>query len=385
MIALALFVALVPIGQKPIVDIGFEMVGNRIYLPAKLNGSPISAIFDTGAGASAVDLGLADQLKIPGNGRVQAGGVGAAQVTGRILEEASVEVGDQKHSVLYAIPFASMNAVEGRKLELILGHDFITRYVIQVDYAGKRMRIYPSGTRLADSGASIPIRLVNGHPHIRSEVTVGGETHDVETMIDSGATGGGLTGRFVKAWPIPTKVKTTPSTVIGGGVGGFVTGRFLRIETLDLGGIKVANPIASVNEGKGGANGENAAYDYLLGAEILKRFTFTIDYANKRVFLKPNSSFGKPFEADKTGIRLTSGGPDLREFSIVGLLPGSSGELAGLKAGDKIVAINKIGAASKTLQEWRDYLRESGENFYDFAISRKGDILTIRVEAKSVI
>lgn len=316
---------------------------------------------------------------------MQAGGVGAAQVTGRILEGASVEVGDQKHSVLYAIPFASMNAVEGRKLELILGHDFINRYVIQVDYAGKRLKIYPSGTSLPDSGTAIPIRLVNGHPHIRSKVTIGGKTHDVETMIDSGASGGGLTGRFVKSWPIPAIVKTTPSTVIGGGVGGFVTGRFLRLETLDLGGIKLNSPVASVNEGKGGANGENAAYDYLLGAEILKRFTFTIDYANKRVFFKPNANFAKPFEADKTGVRLISGGPDLRELSIVGLLPGSSGEVAGLKAGDMIIAINKTGAASKTLQEWRDYLRESGLKSFEFAIQRNGQALTINVEAKSVI
>ncbi|MBC8066443.1 MAG: aspartyl protease family protein [Chlorobia bacterium] len=385
MFTLALLLAAGPIAQKPIVEINFEMVGNRIYLPAKLNGRNLSAIFDTGAGASAVDLGLADELKIPGDQRIQAGGVGTAQVFGRVLNGADLELGDQKHVIPYAIPFASLNGSEGRKLELILGHDFINRYLFEVDYASKTMRIHAPGTKPKDAGTEIPIRFINGHPHIRSRITFGGKTHDVETMIDSGASGGGLTGRFTKVVPIPASVKTTSSTVIGGGVGGFVSGRFLRLDSVDLGGIKVQNPIASVNEAGGGANGANASYDYLLGAEILKRFTFTIDYPNKRVFFKPNADFGRPFEADKTGLRLLSSGPDFRAFTIVGTLPGSTSDLAGLKSGDKLVSIDGVPATAKTLQEWRDHLRNSTAKAWEFIVDRNGSQLKVRVESKPVI
>lgn len=385
MTTLALIALFLPPAPTPVADLAFEMVGNRIYLPAKLNGVSISAIFDTGAGGSVVELGIADERKLPGNGRVQAGGVGATQVTGRILEGASVEVGGQAHPLLYAIPFAALSPAEGRKLELILGHDFINRFVFEVDYAAKRMKMYPSGTKLLSPGTEVPIRIVNGHPHIRAKVGLGGAQHEVEAMIDTGASGGGLTGRFTKAVPIPPSVKTTASTIIGGGVGGFVTGRFLRLDDVDLGGIKVKSPVVSVNEGKGGANGESAAYDYLLGAEILKHFTLTIDYPNKRIFFKPNADFGKPFEADKTGIRLTSGGPDLREFTITGILPGSSAEAAGLKAGDKLVSINGMGSVTRTLQEWRDYLRESGQATFDFVVERAGEKIAVKVEAKAVI
>jgi predicted aspartyl protease len=385
MLALALFVALSPAPIKPLAELDFEMVGNRIYLPAKLNGRNLSAIFDTGAGASAIDLALANDLKIPGDQKIQAGGVGTASVTGRILTGANLEVGEHTHSVNYAIPFSSLNASEGRKLETILGYDFISKYVFEIDYAGKKMRVHAAGTKIENPGTEIPIRLVNGHPHIRAKLTLGGQTHDVEAMIDSGATGGGLTGRFTKAVPIPSNVKATASTTIGGGVGGFVTGRFIRIETIDLGGIQVKNPVASVNEASGGANGVNAAYDYLLGAEILKRFTFTIDYPNKRVYLKPNGDFGKPFEADKTGLRLVAGGAELKDFSVVGVMPGSTSETAGLRKGDKLVSIDGLGAATKSLQEWRDYLRMSTAPGWDFIINRDGETLKVRVAAKAVI
>lgn len=385
MTTLALIALFLPQAPTPIADLAFEMVGNRIYLPAKLNGVSISAIFDTGAGGSAVDLGIADDRKLPGNGRVRVGGVGTAEVTGRILEGASLEIGGQKHPVTYAIPFASLSQAEGRKLELIVGYDFINRFLFEVDYAAKRMKMYTAGTKFPNPGTEIPIRIVNGHPHIRAKIKLGGTQHDVEAMIDTGASGGGLTGRFTKEASIPTSVKTTPSTVIGGGVGGFVTGRFLRLDEVDLGGIKVRNPVVSVNEVKGGANGENAAYDYLLGGEILKRFTFTIDYANNRIFLRPNADFPRPFEADKTGIRLVAVGPDLRELSITGILSGSSAEAAGLKVGDKVVSINGMGVVTRTLQEWREYLRESGQASFDFVVERDGRPMTVKVEARAVI
>lgn len=385
MLAAALFVALNPATAKPLVELNFEMVGNRIYLPAKLNGRTLSAIFDTGAGASAVDLALADELKIPGDQKIQAGGVGAASVTGRMLTGATLDLGDKTHSVNYAIPFSSLNSSEGRKLELILGYDFINKYVFEIDYLGKKMRVHAAGTKIEDPGTEIPIRIVNGHPHIRAKLTLGGQTHDVEAMIDSGATIGGLTGRFTKSVPIPSGVKTTTSTTIGGGVGGFVTGRFLRIDTVNLGGLQVKNPVASVNESTGGANGTNAAYDFLLGAEILKRFTFTIDYPNRKVYLKPNADFGKPFDSDKTGLRLVAGGPELREYSVVGLMPGSSAEVAGLVKGDKLVAVDGMGAASKSLHEWRDYLRTSTAPGWDFVVTRGTETLKIRVVSKPVI
>jgi hypothetical protein len=382
-VALVSIVALLP--QKPVAELSFEMVGNRIYLPAKLNGQSVSAIFDTGAGGSAADLSLADALKIPGQQKIQAGGVGATAVVGRILTDSNMDLGPLNHHIPYAIPFSTLNGSEGRKLELIIGHDFITRYVFQIDYAAKMMRIYPSGSTLPNPGTEIPIRIVNGHPHIKMKATVGGQTRDVEAMIDSGASGGGFTGRFTKSAPIPASVPSTPVTTIGGGVGGFVTGRFIRPDSLEIGGIKVLKPVTSVNEAAGGANGANAAYDFLLGAEVLKRFTFTIDYANNRVFFKPNADFGKPFEADKTGLRLIAGGPDLRQYSIVGILPGSSSDVAGLKQGDKLVSIDGVAVASKTLQEWRDFLRHSSAKAWQFIVDRKGEQVKATVEAKSVI
>jgi len=384
MLAATLLLAIQPI-QKPLVEVSFEMSGNRIYLPTRLNGRETAAIFDTGAGASAVDLALADLLKIPGEQKIQAGGVGATQVTGRILTGAKMEIGSESHPVPYAIPFASLNPAEGRPLELILGYDFINRFVFEIDYAQRRLRVHPKGTALPDAGTEIPILIKNGHPHIQAKVTLGGTTREVEAMIDSGASGSGLTGKFTKGGAIPSSVKTTPTTTIGGGVGGFVTGRFLRLDSLQVGNFTLNQPVVSVNESAGGANGGNAAYDLLLGAETLKRFTLTLDYANKRVFFKPNADYAKPFEADRTGLRLIAGGNDLRTFTIVGVLPGSSADEADLLQGDKIIYIDGTFAATKSLQDWRDYLRDPLKQSFDFVVERAGKRVRTKVESKPVI
>jgi predicted aspartyl protease len=385
MLAFSLLLALVPQTPKPLAELKFEMAGNRIYLPAVLNGRTTPAIFDTGAGASAVDLKLADDLKIPGEQKIQAGGVGAAAVTGRLLQSAKADIGGQSHPINFAIPFSSLNSAEGRPLEMILGFDYINRYTFQIDYAAQTMRIYPANTIIPDSGTEIPIRIVTGHPHIRAKIGLGGQTHEVEAMIDSGASSGSLTGRFTQTVPIPSSVKSTPSTIIGGGVGGFVSGRFIRLDSIDLNGLKVENPIATVTEAEGGANGTKANYDYLLGADVLKRFTLTLDYANKRVYLKPNSEAGKPFEADKSGLRLLAGGPDLRSYTIAGVLPGSSSDQAGLKSGDILISIDGMAANSKSLQEWRDYLRFSKQKTWTVIVDRKGEKIEAKVEVRPVI
>jgi predicted aspartyl protease len=382
--AVTLLIALQPV-QKPLVEVDFEMSGNRIYIPTRLNGRDTPAIFDTGAGASAVDLALADLLKIPGEQRIQAGGVGASQVTGRILTGAKMEIGGESHPVPYAIPFASLNPAEGRPLELILGYDFINRFVFEIDYAERKMRVHPKGTQLPNPGTSVPIKIKNGHPHIQAKVSMDGKTYDVEAMIDSGASGSGLTGRFTKTNPIPATVKTTPVTTIGGGVGGFVTGRFLRLDSIQVGDFALKQPVVSATETAGGANGGNSAYDLLLGAEMLKRFTLTLDYANNRVFFKPNADISKPFEADKTGIRLIAGGQNLRALTITGILPGSSADIAGLKTGDKLRSIDGTYVQNKSLQEWRDYLRDPLRKAFDFVVERDGALVRAKVESKPVI
>ena len=89
MVIAALTFLLAPI-QTPIEEMEFEMVGGRIYVPVEVNGHKTSAILDSGASMAVMDLGLADQWKLPSQGTVPVGGIGKERVTGKLLSDSFV-------------------------------------------------------------------------------------------------------------------------------------------------------------------------------------------------------------------------------------------------------------------------------------------------------
>jgi hypothetical protein len=383
MVIAALTLLLTP-AQTPVAEMDFELVGGRIYVPIELNGHKTSAILDSGAGMAVMDLGLADQWKLASQGTVPVGGIGKERVTGKILTDSFVTFAGSKTPMRIAIPLESMATAEGRRMETIIGFEFLQGHVVEVDYVRKHLRIFDAKEELPTRGFSAPIRLVQNHPHLTSEVRFDGKTFAMETMVDSGASGSGLTAKFLKANPVSGK--KTPIGVIGGGVGGFIRGSFFRPDYVKLGDTALANPIVSLSEAEaGGASGAGSSYDLLLGADVLKRFKVTFDYPHRRILFEPNGDVAKPFEADKTGMRVFASGTDLRTFKVVGVLEGSSSSDAGLRVDDVIETVDGKPASIWTLQALREEFRSPTAKGWDLGIHRGGDRLKVRLVAKSVI
>jgi C-terminal processing protease CtpA/Prc len=73
----------------------------------------------------------------------------------------------------------------------------------------------------------------------------------------------------------------------------------------------------------------------------------SIDYPNRRLFLEPDAVFGEPpspYDGSGVWIRGTPG-----DFTVARVLAESPGAVAGLKAGDQVIAVDGILSSNLTI------------------------------------
>lgn len=352
LLAAALFV------QMPIADLPFERVGNRIYLKATLNGNAVNAVLDTGAGSTVADTEVGEAAGAKKAQEIVAGGAGASTVKGWFVSDLNLKLDgtDVRHPIPVILPLAPLTVMEGRPLQTVLGYDFLQRYRVEIDYAAGRLRLFSPSVDTVPTGASeLPIEFVQNTPRINGKVEVAGlGAREVTMMLDTGATTAAtLTAKAVGDMKLDDRYKDVPELVLGGGVGGQTKGRRVRLPALTLGSIRVARPVAYLDSTGGGATGRQANYDVLVGGETLRRFTLTLDYAHKRIFLKPNADFAEPFVGDKVGLSVGLGAGG--EFTVRQVVPDSPASEAGIGKDTVILAIN--GRPVTTLEDLRRAFR----------------------------
>ncbi len=369
-------------GNTP-VEMDFELVGGRVYVLAEVGGHKTSAILDTGSGSTIMDLARASEWSIASKGDLNVSGTGSAAVTGKILDNATVVIGGITTPIPFAIPLDPLTPAEGRRMEVVVGAQFFQSHIVEVDYSKHHLRIFDAAADVRPAGDVLPINLVGGLPHIDLIMRVGSVEYPLDGMVDTGATGGALTTKFLKTHHLETQM--TEKTGIGGGVGGMNEGRYFRPDILKLGSASLSQPVIIATETTGGLEGEGSKYDINIGSELLQRFLVTFDYRHKRIFLKANERVTAPFEVDKTGMQIYAEGGDLRTFRIHAVIPGTSSETAGISPGDIIETIDGAPASKFTLQDLRTLFRSSSVTKWDLGIRRGDKLLKVTVTAKGII
>ncbi|HKE02155.1 MAG TPA: PDZ domain-containing protein, partial [Planctomycetota bacterium] len=236
---------------------------------------------------------------------------------------------------------------------------------------------------VAAKGTVIPIRIVGNRPRATVRVLVAGEEHVGDAMVDTGATTTSLAAAFRREHPFD--VRTTPKVVVGGGVGGFIEGRYFRPDAVMLGPLEFRRPILSMVEAEEGISDEKDPIDVLLASDLLRRSRVTFDYARFRMTLEPNTDFAAPFEADKSGLQIQARAGEAKAFEIVGVLPGSAADEAGVRVGDVLESVDGAPVSSFTLTRLRDAFRSATSTKWELGLRRGEKRIRVTVPAKSVI
>jgi membrane-associated protease RseP (regulator of RpoE activity) len=334
----------------------FELIDNRIFIDVRLNNrGPFRFIFDTGA-VAIVRPEVARELGLQIEGITSgAGGVGEKTVERGSTKIADIQVGDVRltNQEFGVISFADDRAVFGsHRLDGIIGFPIFQKLVVRIDYK-RRLLSFTQPARFAyhGKGMLVPFELDRHLPQVKGELDGVAGTFVIDTGARSSLI---LLGPFVEANQLRAKYHATLEGVTGWGIGGPVRSQLARARILHLGAVEVRDVIARLSLQKSGALTDSSKAG-LVGYDVLKQFTIIFDYSRRQLFFEKNNDYGLPDAYDRTGMWFGLAGD---EYEIIDVIAGGPAAEAGLKAGDRIIAINGRPTAQLDLPATRIKFRD---------------------------
>ena len=355
-------------------NIPFELAGNHIYVRVRVNdGAPLWFLFDSGAAET--DL-LIDPKRASQPQQSVTVALAGVTVHSQTLEPQSLN-------------FASS---DGHPLDGVLTYGFIRNFVVVIDYAARTLSLYDpksfhyegTGERVkltaleADNGANLYLADLS----LTSSDGKGAVGHFiVDTGVRLALT---INTPFVQAHDLLASQKHTVTAVIGSGLSIKDTTLVLtRMPSVAVGGLTLNNVIAGLSQYKTGML-SLSEFDGIVGGEFLRRFRVILDEAHSQMILEKNARFTKPFEYDMSGVLLLAEGEGADTFRVHAVLAGSPAEEAGLREGDRIVAIDGDAASAFSLQSIQELFRQAGRS-HRLRIARGDQTINMTLKLRRLI
>lgn len=254
----------VPLAQRaPVV---YESQTGRILFRANILGRDVWAMLDTGAShslmhielARAAGLDLAPQEKPAKTTRGELAVWRVSDVA--ILIPGQFEV---RHPWLAVADLSALSNTGDRKIEFMLGRDFLRSSVLLVDPAKRTLQFAPSGAFKAPATA-VKISLQNGEPQV--EVRIGNEK--VLVNIDTGFNGQLSLAPAAWARVLPKDVPTGSAMSMGAEGRTYAT-KSAVLPEIAIGSLSVTDVVVDESPALLG--------DGLLGMGILGKFRLALD------------------------------------------------------------------------------------------------------------
>lgn len=307
----------------------------HIIVPVSLDGKVASLVFDSGGGNFLVPAGAA-RLGLKTSGSLATGGAGTTEQMSSFAAVSLVDFGGarlmQQNFLVTPLGFPLLHPRMGIAPEGLIGYEYLANFRVTIRYADRQMDVESFTATPPAGGATLPFFSDGRHAYVKATI----DGVDGYYLLDTGNAGGlVLNAPFVAdnhLFPDGGVTYESP-----GGVGGGFPVLATAAKSFSLAGVTFADvPITIPQVASGFFATRGVAGN--LGSGILSRFTLVFDYRAQTVTFIPNRDAQRPFLADRTGLSLNQAGP--AAFEVRRVVPNSPAAMAGVLAGDRIVAFN---------------------------------------------
>jgi predicted aspartyl protease len=361
--------------------IPIRLATDLILIRVSVNGvEGLHFLLDTGASVSVINESLVDELGLERRGRlvevIGAAGRGEASFT-RVdsIAMPGLELVNQR---LLAVDLDPFLPYVGHRVDGILGYDFISRFVLKIDYQNQTLSAYrPSAYRYSGEGQVLALDLQGNLPVIEGLVE---DRHGGRFLLDTGASAAlVLHQEFIEEFQL-LRGKRDRREVFSGGVGGVVRQISARLEAFGIGKYRFPDlPTLFSLQRPGSGRKRRTPVSGKIGATLLNHFTICLDYSRSQVVFEPNRFYSEPVRVDRSGMQLV-----LSEDQVVvaGVARRSPARRAGLKVFDRLVKLDGQPAAELGLPYIRDVLRGPAGSRVRLLVTRQDKERTVTLKLK---
>lgn len=336
------------------VEVPFELANGHMYVQVRIDGKgPFRMLFDTGA-INVIVPEAAQSLGLKPEGALPATGTGEAKEDVGLVRVSSLEIGGIKlNDPLFAVVGLRNYArrIEGVEMDGLVGYEILKRFPARIDYEARRVTFYqPESFRYSGTGARLPFRFKNHVPQVDGSIDGIPGAFDLDTGARTSLT---LAGPFWKTNQLDAKYDAKRQVIAGVGLGGPSRALLARAKLLKLGDAEVRSPVTMLSTATAGAFADEG-YAGNVGYGVLRRFTLVFDYPREQVFLEPNAAHAGADVYDRSGLWVERGD---KGWELIEVVPEGPAAVAGLKAGDFVVAIDGQKVGDVKLSDLRERLR----------------------------
>ncbi len=374
-------------GRSP-ARLPFEYRARHVWLKASVNGGPPEDfLFDTGASVTVVDSAWAAEQGLKSEGRMQAAGAGAAggasfATLGSLTVASAAGEGVELTGVQVAVldVNSSFAPLFWRRMAGVIGYDVISRFVVQLGYDDSLLVLHdPAQWSYAGPETPLPMVMNGTVPGLTGKLD--GEDEGLFRLDVGSSSTVDLHAPFAKAKRLLPRLGRT-QRVDGVGFGGSFSSEIGRVRRMSLGHYEWDDPIVSVAHATEGAFASEE-FAGNIGNRILERFRVTLDYQRRQVILEPGRRYGARDHLTRCGVLLAR-----RDglVSVVSVLAASPADRGGLRAGDRVLAVDGRPIADWDLPQLSALL-DDGEpgRRVGFRVLRDGHERDLRVRLAEVI
>ena len=305
----------------------FKLINNLIIIPLEINGKELSFILDTGVNKTILfSLYENDSVGLNNIKQIKLNGLGTGEpVDALISENNRLRINDliSNNEPIYVIlnNQFDLSSKMGITIHGIIGYTLLENVIAKINYRAKKIDFYNPETyqyskcRKCDE---FPIKFYRDKPFIDLQVqldTLGNEKTNVKMLIDSG--GSEAIWLFENSQENIKTPKRFFRDILGEGLSGTIYGNRSRIPAVKFGRHTIKSPTVSFLDSLSTLNARNFKQrNGSLGGNILKRFKIWIDYPNKKLTIRKNSSLRGGFNYNMSGLDVVYNGQQLIKESV---------------------------------------------------------------------